>query len=256
MNRLIMIIVRNILRLPSLTIRLYYFASHKEKTTKQQRYQVLRYIVERTKKTGNIKIQIEGKENIPQNQGAIFYPNHQGIFDGFAMVEACEMPFSPVIKQELMSMPFVKQLLECMDAMPMNREDIKQSMQVILEVIRRVNNGERCLIFPEGTRSKEGNKILEFKGGCFQPATKTKCPIVPVALINSFKPFDEKSIGKETVYVHILEPILYEEYKDWKNVQIANEVRDRIEQAIRLRLSESKINDTHLENKHKKRNCL
>ena len=53
-----------------------------------------------------------------------------------------------------------------------------------------------------------------FKGGSFKAATKSKCPIVPVALIDSFKPFDCNNIKKCTVQIHYLPAIYYDEYKD------------------------------------------
>jgi 1-acyl-sn-glycerol-3-phosphate acyltransferase len=115
----------------------------------------------------------------------------------------------------------------------MDREDIRQSMQVILNVTKEVKSGRNYLIFPEGTRSKMGNKLLEFKGGSFKAATKAKCPIVPVALLDSYQAFDTSSIKKITVQVHYLTPILYEEYKDMNTVEIAAEVKRRIEETIR-----------------------
>lgn len=113
-----------------------------------------------------------------------------------------------------------------------DREDVKQSMQVIIQVAKEVAGGRNFVIFPEGTRSKQGNIVGEFKGGSFKAATKAKCPIVPVALIDSFKPFDTNSIKQVTVQVHILEPLLYEEYKDMKTVEIAEEVKRRIVEKI------------------------
>ena len=74
--------------------------------------------------------------------------------------------------------------------------------------------------------------MQEFKGGSFKSAVKAKCPIVPVALIDSYKSFDTKSIEKVTVQVHFLKPMLYEEYKDMKTVEIAEEVKKRIEKVI------------------------
>ncbi len=66
----------------------------------------------------------------------------------------------------------------------------------------------------------------------FKAATKAKCPIIPVALIDSFKPFDMNSAAKVTVQVHFLEPITYDEYKDMKTHEIAEEVKHRIEEVI------------------------
>ena len=113
-----------------------------------------------------------------------------------------------------------------------DREDIRQSMQVIIDVSKEVQNGKNYLIFAEGTRSKNGNQIGSFKGGSFKAATKAKCPIVPVALIDSFKPFDTKTISQVTVQVHFLEPLYYEEYKNMKTTEIAEIVHDRIQKII------------------------
>lgn len=77
----------------------------------------------------------------------------------------------------------------------MDREDVRQSLQVILDVTQEVKNGRNYLIFPEGTRSRRGNQVGDFKGGSFKCAVKAKAPIVPVALLNAFEPFDRNSIA-------------------------------------------------------------
>jgi len=228
MNRLNRIILKNICRVPSTFGKLFRYAAHPGRYTKEEKYSIIQYIVERTEKTGNLSIEVFGKENIPQENGFIFYSNHQGIFDGFAMVKACDRPFSPVIKVELIKIPLVKQIFLCLDSMPMNREDVKQSLKVILEVTDRVKRGENCLIFPEGTRSRQGNQLLDFKGGSFKAAVKSKAPIVPVALIDSYKPFDENSTKPVTVQVHILKPIEHIEYQNMKTIEIADLVKNEI----------------------------
>ena len=65
-----------------------------------------------------------------------------------------------------------------------------------------------------------------------QSATKAKCPIVPVALIDSFKPFDTKSISHVKVQVHFLKPMYYDEYKDMRTTEIAAVVHDKIQDTI------------------------
>lgn len=120
-----------------------------------------------------------------------------------------------------------------MKAYIMDREDIRQSMQVILNVTKEVKEGRNYLIFAEGTRSKNGNHPLEFKGGSFKAATKARCPIVPVALIDTYKAFDTGSIEPLTVQVHFLKPMYYDEYKDMKTTEIAAEVKRRVEETIK-----------------------
>lgn len=120
-----------------------------------------------------------------------------------------------------------------MKAYMLDREDVRQAMQVIIDVTNEVKKGRNYLIFAEGTRSKNGNQLRDFKGGSFKSATKAKCPIVPVALLNAYKPFDTNTIAPVTVQVHFLKPMYYEEYKDMKTTEIAAEVKSRIEKVIR-----------------------
>ena len=119
-----------------------------------------------------------------------------------------------------------------MGGISIDRENIRESLQVIKTVTEEVKKKRNFLIFPEGTRSKNGNKILDFKGGTFKSAVNARCPIVPVALVNSFKPFDISSIKKETVQVHFLEPIPYEQYMGMKTTEIAHLVHDKIQGKI------------------------
>ena len=146
----------------------------------------------------------------------MFFPNHQGLYDVLAIIEASPRPFSVVAKKEIANIPFLKQIFACMKAYMIDREDVRQAMQVIINVTKEVKKGRNYLIFAEGTRSKNGNHVGMFKGGSFKSATKAQCPIVPVALVDSFKPFDTNSIKPVTVQVHFLEPLYYDDYKDMR----------------------------------------
>ena len=182
---------------------------------------------------GNVSIQATGIENIPTEDGFIMFPNHQGMYDMLALIDVCPKPLSVVAKKEVANIPLLRSVFKVDKAIFIDREDVRQSMQVILQVAKEVSEGQNFVIFPEGTRSKNGNKVGEFKGGSFKAAMKAKCPIIPVALIDSFKPFDTNTIKKVTVQVHILKPLYYEEYKDMKTVEIAEEVRKRIVEVIK-----------------------
>ena len=233
MKRILMMVFRNILLVPYMWIKLCYHASHVDKYTEEDNYEFLRWIVFRANKGGNVTIEAYGKENIPKEGGFMFFPNHQGLFDVLAIIRACPVPFSVVAKKEVGNVPFLKQVFSCMKAFLIDREDIKQSMQVIINVTKEVKAGRNYLIFAEGTRSKNGNHPQEFKGGSFKAAMKAKCPIVPVALIDSYKAFDTGSAKMLNVQVHFLKPVEYEEYKDMKSTEIAAEVKRRIEETIR-----------------------
>lgn len=232
MKRILLMIIRNFWRLPGAFIKLCKYSSHPEKYPEEERYKFLAYIVTIANKGGNVTVESYGAENIPKENGFMFFPNHQGMYDTLAIVDACSKPLSVVSKKEVANIPLLKQLFKVMQAIFIDREDVRQSMQVIVEVSKQVAAGRNYIIFPEGTRSKDGNNVGDFKGGSFKAATKAKCPIVPVALIDSFKPFDTKSIKQVNVQVHILEPMLYEEYKDLKTIEIAEIVRKRIVETI------------------------
>ena len=227
-----MMVFRNILLVPYMWIKLCYHASHVDKYTEEEHYKMLRYITYRANKGGNVIIDVHGQENIPKENGFMFFPNHQGMYDVLAIIDACPKPFSVVAKKEVANVPFLKQVFACMKAYMLDREDVRQAMEVIINVTKEVKKGRNYLIFAEGTRSKKGNQIQDFKGGSFKSATKARCPIVPVALIDSFKPFDTNSITPVTVQVHFLEPLLYEKYKDMKTNEIAETVKERIQNKI------------------------
>ena len=232
MKRILMMVFRNLLYVPYGFIRLLWYAAHVDKYSEEQKFSLLREINDRAVRTGNVNIDVQGLENIPEKDGFIFYPNHQGMFDVLAILKACPQNFSVVIKKEVANIPFLKQVFTLMEAIPIDRGDIKQSMQVILQVIKGVKEGKNYLIFAEGTRSKQGNIPGEFKGGSFKAATKPGCPIVPVALIDSYKPFDTGTTKMTTVKVRFLPPIYQEEYKDMNTTQIAEEVKRRIVEVI------------------------
>lgn len=232
MKRILMMVLRNIILVPYMWCKLCYHASHVDKYTDEQHYKMLKFIVLRANKGGNVTIDAHGVENIPKENGFMFFPNHQGLYDVLAIVEACPNPFSVVAKKEIKDIQFLKQVIACMKGYLLDREDVRQAMQVIINVSNEVKKGRNYVIFAEGTRSKKGNIIQDFKGGSFKAATKAKCPIVPVALIDSFKPFDTNTISPVTVQVHFLPPLYYDDYKNLKTNEIADIVQERIQKTI------------------------
>ena len=232
MKRILLMVFKNILLVPVMWCKLCYYAGHVEKYTEQQIYKMLTFIVLRANKGGRVTIDVHGKENIPEKDGFMFFPNHQGMYDVLAIMDVCPVPISVVAKKEVANIQFLKQVFACTKAYMIDREDVRQAMQVIMNVAKEVKAGRNYIIFPEGTRSRNGNKIGTFKGGSFKAATKARCPIVPVALIDSFKPFDTKSISKVTVQVCFLPPLYYDEYKDMKTTEIAAIVQERIRKTI------------------------
>lgn len=232
MNRIVYMVVKNIFRVPGWFYKLCRLGEENDEHTEQERYDFLRGIVKTVNRSGRVTIEVHGASNLPEENGYIMFPNHQGLFDVLAIIEADPRPFGVVIKKEAANIILVKQVVRLLRGLAMDRQDTRSSLKLINQMTEEVKQGRNYVIFPEGTRSRNGNEILDFKAGTFKSAVNAKCPIVPVALVNSFKPFDITSIKKETVQVHFLEPITYSQYMGLKTTEIAHIVHDRIQAEI------------------------
>ena len=232
MLRILLMVLRNFWRVPGAWVKLCRYAKDTERYPEQEKYDHIRYIMNLAVKSGNIDLTVTGQDKLPQQNGFILYGNHQGMFDVVALVATFPRILGAVFKKELANIPFLKQVIACTKSFAMDREDVRQSLTVIQKVTEEVKLGRNYLIFPEGTRSKKGNVMGDFHGGSFRCAVKAKCPIVPVAFIDSFKVLDQKGCKKVGVQIHFLEPISFEEYGHLKTVEVAQLVKDRIQQAI------------------------
>ena len=212
-----------------------------EKYSEEERYRVLSNIVKKVNRAGNVKIISDGEENLPKENGYVLFPNHQGLFDALVLLETNKQPITFVMKKEIENQWFIKKIIKLLQAQIIDRDDIRQSMGVINTMTKEVKEGRNYVIFAEGTRSRKGNELLDFKGGSFKSAVNAKCPIIPVAIMDSYKVFDSKSIKKATVRMAYLKPIYPEEYNKMKTTEIACIVKERIGEYIRS--TEAKMNE-------------
>lgn len=230
MKRILLMIIRNFFKAPYWFIKICIYGRN-EKYSQEQIYALLKHVVIHANKAGRVIIEEKGLENLPKESGYIMFPNHQGLYDVLAFFETHPIPFTVVVKKEVAKVVFLKQILHAMKAQSIVRDDVRQSIKVINQMSQDVREGINYIIFPEGTRSKN-NSLLDFKAGSFKSAMQAKCPIVPVALIDSYKAFDTNSIKMQTVQIHYLPPLYYEEYSHMKSTEIAKEVKQRIKGEI------------------------
>ena len=232
MNRIARMVLMNIFRVPGLYGKLCHYAKHTDRYPEQEKWDHIHRTLSYAVEGGNVDLQVTGLENLPEAPGFLLYGNHQGLFDVLAIASTCEKPLAIVYKKELANVPFLKEILTCTNSFAMDREDVRQSLTVIQNVIGELKKGRNYVIFPEGTRSKQGNVMGEFHGGSFRCAVKAKCPVIPMAFIDSFKVLDQKGSKPVTVQLHYLQPIEYEEYKDLKAAELADLVKSRIQACI------------------------
>ena len=110
MKRILLMVLRNIVFVPYWWIKLCWYAAHTDDYPEEKKYAFLRLVDEHAIEGGNIHIDVHGAENIPEQDGFVMYPNHQGLFDVLAIIRACPVPFSVVAKKEVGEIPFLKQV--------------------------------------------------------------------------------------------------------------------------------------------------
>ncbi len=122
-----------------------------------------------------------GIENIPKDTPVMFAANHRGLLDAGLAYGSLPVLTGTVAKAEIKKAPVFSLWMILVQCYFLDRKDMRSGMKMILNSIDLINKGTSVFIAPEGTRSKtEG--MNPFKEGSFKIATKTGCPIVPVAI--------------------------------------------------------------------------
>ncbi len=217
--------------------RMAYRARHGEKYSEEECYRYAQLAIRRMMRAGHISTQKYGTEHLPEEGGYMMFPNHQGKYDALGIMYAHEKPCSVVIDDARSHGILVKQFIDLIHGKRLVKNDPRQSVRIIRELTEDTKKGRRFIIFPEGGYHKNHNAVGEFKAGSFKSAVKAKVPIIPVALVDSYRAFEEWSLRPVVTQVHFLKAIPYDEYKNMSTAQIAVMVRDRIVSTIQEVLS-------------------
>ncbi len=227
-------ILMNLGRLPKILETLHRISDRPDLYSEQDSYDYVRYIVSLMQKTGKIKTDCFGAEKLPQSGGYVLYPNHQAKYDAYGIVSVHEKALSVVIDRERSYFVLVSEIIDMLRGKRMDVENARQALKVINQVAEEVKDGRRYIIFPEGTYSDDKhNSLWDFRPGCFKAAVKAEAPIVPVALVDSYKVYNSWTLLPPKTQVHFLEPLYYEDYKDLSTAQISDIVKQRIADKLR-----------------------
>lgn len=233
MLKFIYVIFMNLFRAPYMIRKMRKQADHPEIYSVEERYSLAQHCVRLMKVTGGIHTKAYGKENLPEEGGYMMYPNHQGKYDALGIVYTHKKPCSIVMDKAKSYTILVREFIDLLEGKRLDKKDVRQAINVINEVSEDVKNGKIYILFPEGGYDfNNRNNVCDFKAGSFKIALKTKAPIVPVALIDSYRVFNSFWLGPVTTQVHYLKPIFFEEYGKMKTQEIAALVRDRIQEKI------------------------
>jgi 1-acyl-sn-glycerol-3-phosphate acyltransferase len=133
-----------------------------------------------------IRLRVKGLENVPRGQGLIIASNHQSLFDIIVLLAAMPDIFFFVAKKELFKVPFLGWYMKKAGYISIDRQVSFKALKTLDLIKQKIKSGQSILIFPEGTRSPDG-QLQSFKRGSFAVALETGSPILPVAISNTYK---------------------------------------------------------------------
>ncbi len=207
---------------------MWYYGKHPEKFSEADCYRVGKNLVRLIKHRGGIDTITTGIENLPKTGGYIMYSNHQGKYDSLGIINSHKQPCTVIMDKSTGDELVPGLFVHLLKGKKLDKQDPRQQVEVIGQVINEIKDGRKYLIFPEGGYTDNKNTLQEFHSGSFKIPLKSKCPIIPVAIYDSYKPFGENFIGRVTTQVHYLEPINYDQYKKLKSKELADLVYSRI----------------------------
>lgn len=238
MLRFIYVILMNLFRAPYIIPKMRKEADHPETYSVEERYRLARHVVYLMKKSGKVTTETYGEENLPKDTGYVMCPNHQGKYDALGIIWAHKEPCSLVMDEAKSHMVLVSEFVDLVEGKRLRKDNVRQALRIINEVAEDVKKGKRYILFPEGGYEfNNRNKVCNFKAGSFKSAMKAKVPIVPVALVDSYRVFNSFYLWPVTTQVRFLKPLYYDDYKDLKTKDIAELVKQRIQVEMDLALA-------------------
>lgn len=142
-----------------------------------------------TMKIIGIELEVKGIENIPKEQ-SVFIANHSSILDIIILLYTIDKKMGFIAKKEILKTPIIGYWLKKSKCVPLDRENPRTAMLAINEAVKNIKEGSSMVIFPEGTRNKEG-KVGTFKKGSLKLATKAQVKIVPVSIDRASRSFED-----------------------------------------------------------------
>lgn len=145
------------------------------------------------------RAKVEGVENIPKAGGAIIAPNHMSFFDPPFTGSMMKRPLNFMAKAELFDVPVLGFLIKRTNAFPVKRGS--QDMSAMRNAFSLLENGHLLLMFPEGTRSKDG-KLGKARAGAGMVACNAQVPLIPTKIVNT-----DKMLKFKRIYIKYGKPI-------------------------------------------------
>lgn len=190
------------------------------------------------------KVEVRGSENIPKDGGVLFVSNHRSYFDILTGLGYTKKPLGFVAKYEMIHVPLLKQWMELVNCLFLNRQDIKQGLKTIIKGIDQVKSGVSVWICPEGGRNMNPDvtNVKEFKEGSLKIAEKGKVPVVPVAIYGTYEIWEEHMpyMRKSKVIIEYGKPIVIDELPDAEKKKLGAYTRSKIVEMLENMVAQNK----------------
>jgi 1-acyl-sn-glycerol-3-phosphate acyltransferase len=177
---------------------------------------------------GRWNVRVEGLSNLPAG-GAILAANHQSLVDIPLFLAALPRDVRFLAKRELGRIPLFGYAMEKAGNLFIDREDPRDAVHLIREATSRIDRGQMVVIFPEGTRSRDGT-VGGFKPGAFFLARKTGAPLLPVLLDGGHRALPPGALlfRPADLVVRVLPPVTADDGRSLSRDEMAYETRKRI----------------------------
>ncbi len=177
-------------------------------------YRVAMWIIRSGLSAGGIRVEVVGRERVPAGQSVIFLCNHVSNLDPPVVLPVLPGRCSVLLKKELMRIPILGRAMRMAQFVPVERGSRRESAQAsVVAAAEALNAGLNMLVFPEGTRSRDG-RLSTFKKGPFFLAQQTGALMIPVAISGTERMMRKGSflVKPGVARVEMLEPINPAEY--------------------------------------------
>lgn len=234
---LILYVIIAILSIPAYLIE-YVIRLFRPKTAAKIAQAIVRVVFHMIMFVSGCRKTIIGVENIPADTPVMYAANHRSFYDIILAYATVPNQTAFISKMEIKKMPCVAQWMYFLNCLFMDRSDVKQNLNVILQAINLVKDGYSIYIAPEGTRNAT-DTLLEFKEGSMKIATKGKCPIIPVCLHGTEEIFENRLpwIHKGNIRIEYGKPIypdeLDKETKKHLGAYVRGIIADMYEQGLK-----------------------
>ena len=183
----------------------------------------------------------EGGHHLDFDGGGIVLSTHQSMLDPVLVGLVANKRLSYLARKTLFKNPLFAFLIQLLDAIEIDRE--RGGLSGLREMLKRLKQGEKVLMFPEGTRTPDG-KIGAIKPGFIPIARRAEVPIIPVAIVGAYEclPRGSKLPTRKPIAVIVGAPLQSDEYQNLSD--------DELLAAITRRLGELHVRGLELTDAH------